>query len=275
MSLSEVQLISESETGRVMICEDLNSSQRLRYSVFVTNDHEIIAKLHRVYSTARNISKDTAINYFSDGGQFLVFYPYVPPRPIESFYMGKHIELSKCEEICKNYIITCMTSELPYQVLCLAIQQGQMNIARDGSVYLSYAIDLSDVDETLTEKDCVRLCTDNLLKMIAMKEESVKWDLRDLLTKKSERKAFTNFAELYRDVDLVAGRHRKTGIFRAIKMWFEDHKDRLFRIFLTVCVILLVFTLITFLTNAIFGDVPWLRLFIRSFEQIGLQSLVE
>ena len=275
MQFAEVQLVQENGSSRVMVCEDINSPERTRYSVFVTEDHDIIARLHRVYSEAKNLSPDTEINYFSDGGRFLVYYTYVAARPIKDFYMGRNLPISQCETVCKNYIIACMTCELPWQVLYLAISQGHVNMARDGSVYLSYSIDLSEVDESINERDCVGLVTEALVSMLSQKEESVKWELRDLLKKKLERKAFISFAQLYRDVDIASGRHKKGGIFRRLMVWFDDNKDRLFRIFLTICVILLVFTLITFLTNAIFGDVPWLRLFIRSFERIGEESLVQ
>ena len=148
-------------------------------------------------------------------------------------------------------------------------------MARDGSVYLSYGMDLSYLDENITEKDCVSLCVNDILKMLAQKQENIRWDLRILLTKRNERNAFTRFTDLYRDVDLVAGRHRKSGFLRRIILWFEDNKDQLFRVLLVISIILVVFTLVTFLTNAIFGDVPWLRFFIRSFERIGTESLVQ
>ena len=275
MRLSELWLVQENGSSRVMVCEDINSPERIRYSVFVTEDHEIISRLHRVYSDAKNLSSDTDIHYFSDGGRFLVYYPYVEPRPIEDFYMGRNMPIGQCESICKNYIITCMTCELPWQVLYLAIRQGQVNIARDGSVYLSYAIDLALMDEQVTERDCVALVTDALVYMLSQKDAGIKWELRDLLVKKRDRSAFTSFAQLYRDVDIASGRHTRGGFFRRLLVWFDDNKDRLFRFFLVICIILLIFTLITFLTNAIFGDVPWLRLFIRSFERIGEESLLQ
>ncbi len=275
MQLVEVQLITENESSRVMICEDQNSAEHTRYSVFVTTDHDIIATLHRIYNAAKNISTDTAIHYFSDGGQFLVFYPYVPARPVSRFYMGVNMPVSQCELVCKNYIISCMTSELPYPILYLALKQGQANIARDGSIYLSYAFDLSEADESITETDCVRLLSQDLINMLDQKDARLNWELRELLKRKHERLAFSSFAQMYRDVDIASGRSTKGGFFRRLLLWFDDNKDRLFKVFLTICIILLVFTIITFLTNAIFGDVPWLRLFIRSFERIGEESLVQ
>ena len=275
MRLNEVQLISENEVGRVMVCEDISSTERTRYAVYETTDHDIVAKLHRIYQDAVNISTDTGIHYFSDGGRLLVFYPFVEARPISRFYMGRHLSLEAGEDVCKSYIISCMTAELPWPVLYLAVKQGQVNIARDGTVFMSYSLDLSEVDDSITERDCVKLCANEMIALLDQKEARIKWDLRDLLKMKRERGAFNTFAELYRDVDMVSGKHAKRGLLRYLAVWFEENRDRLFRIFLTICVILLIFTVITFLTNAIFGDVPWLRLFIKSFERIGEESLVQ
>lgn len=275
MRLNEVQLISESEDGKVVICEDIHSQERTRYSVFVTEDHDIIARLHRVYSNAKNISADTDIRYYSDGGKFLVVYPYVAPRPMARFYMGKDMPLNECEDISRNFIIACMTAELPWAVLYLALKQKQINIARDGSVYLSYAIDLSEVDESVGESDCVQCCAKELVEMFSQKPSDLKWNLRELLEKKSEHTSFSTFTELYRDVNVASSQSMPKGFFKKLQVWFEEHRDRLFRILLIISIILAVFTLITLLTNAIFGDVPWLRLFIRSFDRIGLESLVQ
>ena len=275
MRLSEVQLISENEHGRVIVCEDLSSREHIRYAVYVTSEHDTIAALHRVYSQARNLSSDTELKYFSDGGDFLVVFPYVAARPMSRFYMGRELPMNECENISKNYIIACMTAELPWQVLYLVLSQGQVNIARDGSVYFSYSIDFSELDESITERDCVRLCASDLITMFSQKPSNIKWDLRELLQRKSERASFSRFTELYRDVDIASRQSGKKGFFRRLAVWFSDHKDQIFRILLILAIILVVFTLITFLTNAIFGDVPWLRLFIRSFERIGLESLVQ
>ena len=94
-------------------------------------------------------------------------------------------------------------------------------------------------------------------------------------TKKTEKYSYGSFKELYKDVEIAAEPDRKRGIIAAFKAWFNRNKGNLFRILLWVSIILALFVIITFLTNLIFGDVPWLRLFIRSFEKIGLESLLQ
>ena len=228
MRLNEVQLISEHEETRVLVCEDLQSPQRTRYCVFVTGDHDLIARLHRVYSSAKNISETTDIRYYSDGGRFLVVYPYVAPRPMAQFYMGKDMPLSECEDIGKNFIVACMTAELPWAVLYLALKQGQVNIARDGSVYFSYALDLSEIDESIGERECVQCCAKELVSMFSEKPSNLKWHLRDLLKKKSEHASFSSFTELYRDVNVASNQSSAKGIFKRLQVWFEESVNSLF-----------------------------------------------
>ncbi|MBO6215508.1 MAG: hypothetical protein J6N76_08225 [Lachnospiraceae bacterium] len=275
LRLSEVQLVSENESGKVVVCEDLGSPERTRYSVYVTEDHEIIARLHRIYEKAKNIPEDTQIHYFSDGGKFLIVNPYVAARPLRRFYMGQNMPIPKCEEICKNYIIACMTADLPWPLLYLAMSQEQVNISRDGSVYLSYLMDLSLADESIVEGDCVRLLVSDFVFMFQQKPANLRWDLRQLILRRNERAVFSKFTEIYRDVDIASGRSGKGGLLRRFAIWVEENKDRMFRVLLIISIILVVFTLVTFLTNALFGDVPWLKLFIRSFERIGTESLLQ
>ena len=96
-----------------------------------------------------------------------------------------------------------------------------------------------------------------------------------LLQKKADKRAYDRFRDLYKDLKLASVRVKKRNIFTRIRIWFERNRDTFFRIILVISIALAVFVILTFLTNLIFGDVPWLRLFIRSFDKIGLESLLQ
>ncbi len=134
--------------------------------------------------------------------------------------------------------------------------------------------DLSEIDETKTERDCVVACAKILLHLLDVRVAQ-KADSFILLSKKSHRESYTHFTELYKDIDVAAAHSRKRNIIAALRYWFLDNKDRLFRVLIVICVVLVIFTLVSIFTNAIFGEVPWLRMFIRSFEVIGLESLLQ
>jgi hypothetical protein len=188
--------------------------------------------------------------------------------------MGDALSLHECEDICVNLIIACTTSNLPWPVLYLVLKQREIQLARDGSVSLSFRIDLTDLDPLTGESECALECARILTKLLEPKSRS-KANSYVLLQKKTAKNSYSSFKELYKDVEIAAEPERKRGVFAAVRAWFNRNRHIFFRVLLWVSLILAVFVIVTFLTNLFFGDAPWLRLFVRSFERIGLESLLQ
>ena len=268
-----VQKIKKSAANEVTICEDSSGKGNL-YTVLSVADHYVMRRFIEVYDKADYLEENTVIKMFSDDGRFFIVYPYVKERALESFYMGGAMSLRECEEVCVNLIIACMTSNLPWPVLYLVLKQREIQMARDGSISLSYRIDLTELNPDIGERECAIECAKILIWMLEPKSRR-KANSYVLLKKKTEKSSYHSFKDLYKDVEIAAEPERKNGILATLKAWFNRNKQILFRILLWTSLILAVFVLITFLTNLIFGDVPWLRLFIRSFEKIGTESLLQ
>ena len=276
MRLKVIRLIARNEVNEIQVCENLNDSAHGLYTVIVLKDHEITKKFIEMNEKSEEVVESVVIDCFSENGQYLVVYPHKKERPIELFYMASALTLSQAEEACINLIIACMTSNLPWPVLYLLMTQKQVNISRDNSVYLSYYMDLSQLNEEITERDCVVECAKLMVRMLAPKvRRRRRANSYILLQKKIEKRAYDRFRDLYKDLKLAAVQEKKKGVGLRIRLWFERNRDTLFRIILVISIILAVFVVLTFLTNLIFGDVPWLRIFIRSFETIGLESLLQ
>ncbi len=276
MRLKTVRLIARNDINEIQVCENLNDSARGRFVVIVVKDHEVIKRFIELNEHAEEVQESVLLDYFSCEGQYLIVYPYKNERPFDLFYVGKALTLAQAEEVCINLIIACMTSNLPWPLLYLVLTQHQVHIARDNSVYLTYALDLSELDTSMQEKDCVVECAKLLLKVLAPKvKRRRKANSYILLTKKIDKRAYDRFRDLYKDLELAAVQEKKRGWRLRVRIWFETNRDTLFRVILVISIALAVFVILTFLTNLIFGDVPWLRLFIRSFEKIGLESLLQ
>ena len=271
--LHTLRVVKENPVCDISICENKDDPGRGMLTVIDVKNHELVRKFLSVYE-AEGVPKEQNMTYFSSEGKNRIVFPYVRERPLKDFYMGEALSVEECEEICRNLIIACMTSDLPAPVLYLILTQDQVHLAADFSVHLSYMIDLTYLDTGIREADCVQACAEILRDILEVKAKQ-KVESYQLLLKKTHRHSYMTFTELYKDVETASIRRRKRNIFALIKYWFEDNKDRLFRVLIVVVTILVIFTLITLLTNAIFGDVPWLRLFIRSFETIGLESLLQ
>ncbi len=274
MSLKTIRLCRHNDVNDVLICEDTKDPAREKHTVIVIRDHQVVRRLIKIYTSANYLPKEATISYMSLDGKNEFVFPYVKERPLQTFYMGKTLTLAECEQICRNLVIACMSAGVPWPVLYLMLTQNQIHLAADLSVYLSYMVDFAQLDENITEKDCVVACAKLLLHVLEPNAKN-KANSYVLLQKKSERKSYDRFMELYRDVDLAAAPKDATNIIARIRVWFFYNKDRLFSFLLVCCILLLAFTLISLITNAFFGEVPWLRLFINSFETIGLESLIE
>lgn len=274
MNLKTLSTVKRGTGGEVRICEDTAGKNKNRYTVIALSDHDKAHDVIAAYEAASYIEEPTYLDMYSEDGDFLIIYPYVPERRIDKFYMGGVLSLRKCEEICVNLIVACMTSNMPWSLLYLVLTQREIQLSQDGQVSLSYAIDMSDFDIQKGEAECVLECAKILIELLAPKADR-RANSYILLTKKVEKATYYHFTELYKDLKAAMQPIRKGGIFLRLKVWFERNKDTLFRIILRISIVLALFVIITFLTNLIFGDVPWLRIFIRSFERIGLESLTQ
>ena len=135
-------------------------------------------------------------------------------------------------------------------------------------------MDFSELKDDVSEKECTVKCAEILLELLRPKEGRQANSLK-LLEKKVGKQSYTRFVELYKDVRISAAPREKAGLWRRIKAWFSRNKDRLFRVLLWISILLALFVILSFLTQLIFGDVPWLRLFINSFDVIGTESLLQ
>ncbi len=274
MRLKTLSVVKAGKSGEILICEDVASKNKTQYTVLAVDDHDIVHGVVSAYAKADYIEHPTYVDMYSDAGRYYIVYPLVPQRPLVSFYRGDVLSLRECEEVCVNLIIACMTSNLPWQLLYLLLKQRQINLSEDRQVSLGYGIDLSEFDEAIKETECVQVCARILLEILAPKANA-RANSYILLQKKTERNTYYHFTELYKDVKAAMVPKRGGGIFLRLKLWLARNKDTIFRILFRVSIVLAIFVIVTFLTNLIFGDVPWLRLFIRSFERIGLESLTQ
>ncbi len=274
MRLKTIRVIGQTPVNDILICQDQNAAEEGLYTVLAVHDHEVVKKILTVYEQSEYEMKSSCIDSFSDQGAFLLVYPYYRERSLEQFYMGTTYTLSECEDVCINTILTCISAELPYPLLYLILEQRQLQLARNHNVYLEYMIDLETLDPKITERDCVVQCAKILRELLEPKsaQKAVSYQLLD---KKISKKSYHRFTELYKDVRIAAVSQNKNGILGRLRAWFLRNRDRLFRVLLWVCVILLILVAVSFATQAIFGDIPWLRLFFNGFKKIGTESLLQ
>ena len=244
------------------------------FTVIAVRDHDAIRMLMEAESKITNIENSQLVDAFSYGNDYLLVFPYRQERPLQTFFVGEALSLSEIEEIGTNLLLTCISASLPYPVMYLMLEQGQINLAKDGGIYFSYNIDLSDMDLKRTERDCTVKCAQILRSMLATKEDQKNISY-ELISRKSDNNSYSSFTELYRDLRIAAMPAEKTGILVRIKSFFHRNADLLFGILFWVCVILGIIALVVLLTHVVWGDTPLLRIFVNTFKNIGTESLLQ
>ena len=251
--------------------EDGNGGRE--FTLIVVNDHDTVKSMMEIESKNRVASTEgVLIETFTSGQSFVMVFPFRQDRPLNRFFVGEAYTLERCEDICTNLLLTCISCGLPFPFLYLILEQELINLSRDDSIFFSYSVDLSSLDTTKTEKDCAVKCADIMLAVLETKSD-VKNVSYELLSKKSANSSYSRFTELYRDLRIAATPVKKRKILVRVRSFFYRNADRLFGILFWIALILGIVALILLLTHLVWGDVPFLRIFFNSFKNIGTESL--
>lgn len=271
MELKSIQTVLKSEANAVYVCQDKQAKAGNLYVVWTVDNHDLAKKLLTIFHSDGNDSSPL-VTIASDQGMLLLVFPYCKNRLLVDFYPGNRFTLSECEEICRNLVLSCISSGLPWPILYLIINNRQVHMASDRNVYLGYYLDLTELDENITEKDCTVACAKFLLELLEP-HSTRKAISYELLTKRSSSGGYSRFSELYKDILIAAAPGSKMGMWSKLKRSVYRVKDPLFTVLLIICMILLILAVVSLICQLLLGDVPWLRIFNGSFNWIGTESL--
>ena len=244
------------------------------FSIIAVKNHDAIRMLMEAESKIEDLKKSQLVDAFSYGNDYILVFPYRQERPLSSFFVGESMTLSEIEDIGTNLLLACMTASLPFPILYLILEQEQINLSKDGGIFLSFNIDLKYLDLKRTERDCTVKCAQILREMLSTKadEKNISYEL---LSRKSENNSYNTFTELYRDLRIAAMPVEKRGLLVRIKSFFHRNADLLFGILFWVCLILGIVALILLLSHVVWGNVPIIRWFINTFKIIGTESMLQ
>lgn len=271
MLLNVTQELSKGDVNDVVICQDLSAVTKIFYTVLIIKKHEVAKRLLKIYEKA-----DSERTYVTKGtykDNYLMVYPYDEERRLKNFFGTGIYNLVECEKLCSEIVIECVTSKIPYPIMYLQLLQNRINISRYREIYFSYTLDLKELSETIGEKECVTICAKTIFSLLdkVMDEDNVSYTL---IKKKIKREGYTQFIDLYKDIQAATLTLERRNIGVRVKAFFEKNRERIFRTVLVICLTVGFIALIMLLSQLIFGDIVFYRFFINTFKKIGTESLV-
>lgn len=269
MTYVPVMQVLKGEANDIFICRDAVSGQKNYYTFLVIHDHEIVKRLLRVMERSCH-GCQCCVEIFQQDDVYCAVFPHVRERYLKSFYMPAQITSKTRGEICENLILACMLSRLPYPLLYLALEQEQVHLRKDNSVELGYTVELDELDEKTGERECARQCAMALRELLepGKGRESIayrffmkKWD-------------YETFGSLYRDLRLVKGTLQRQGRLAQLRLLFQNYQKGLLRFLRIICIGVMILAMISLLSRAVWGEIPFLRILVNHFRVIGTESLV-
>ncbi len=266
MRLKLTATYKEGNVNDIYIYQDIKSSDYRKYILWTVKSREIIKILAAMEELA-------CVNAFAGEEGMCYLFTYMEPRPVMKFFRGEEKTFKDYIGIYRNIVSLCMTEKSSYPILYLLIKEKQIQMSRNGEVYFTYLICLDELDENITEEDCVRECAYFLLELM---EE---WDnktCRQLIKKKADHNTYHSFAELYQDIGLLTEKKKyklSERLFYSFSRLDEGIKRRWIKIFLRLAVIVAVLAAVILLSRLIFGDIPGFRFLSPAFQRIGTESL--
>ncbi len=277
MRLEVISTVARGEVNDCYLAREMNSGDGSLFTLLVIREHDTVRSLLEIFNRSglkREDGKGILIDAFSAEQSYVLVFPYRAERPLDDFFVGEAYTLEKCEDICSNLILACISAAVPFPILDLILSQRKINISRDGSIYFSYSLDLKDMDATRTERDCTTRCAEILLDLLSSRadEKNVTYQL---LSKKVANRSYNRFTEAYRDLKIASAPTKKSRIIIQIKSFFHRNADQLFGILFWVSLIVGIVALVLFLSHILVGDIPFFRIFFNSFKNIGTESLLQ
>lgn len=272
MLLQKTQEVFRGKVNEVIVCQDIAVGDNTYYTVWIIYDRELAKKLIRMFHSGQKNPKFVADYTWKDS--YLMVFDYVRERPLERFFTSEINSLSACEQMGLNLTVECLAGGIPYPVLFLQLKQGQIHISKDRSVYLGYGIDLEEFSDKITEKDCATLCAKIVFHYIE-EMNTVKATSYKLLEKKLWKGGYLRFTDFYKDLKMASQPLKKDGILARFQRVYRHNQDRIFRLVMILCVLLGILAFTMIVSQVFFSDVPFFRLFINPFKEIGTESLLQ
>ena len=277
--LEVVSTMFRGSVNDVVVCRDRLSASGTLYTLLVIHDRECARNMLMVMEDNACSGEPVCLGHFSQNEELIFLFPFREERKFSAFAAGQMTSFEIGESIAVNLVIECLSAGLPWPLLYLVLEQDGVQIAQDNTVYFTVCPDLADLRVDRTERNCVSSCAGILMDLLAppdgrsRRKNRKKLKSYELIRKKSAKNAYAGFSELYRDIRLTALPLEKPSLKTRVKGSWNRNRDRLFRVLLVLCGLLVLVALAALVTQVIFGEIPWLRLFQNTFDVIGTENL--
>lgn len=275
--LKRIGEVLSNNTNEVCICEETDTRSKIYYMLWIVKDRMLARTLLKVFHEKNETPLYLETFAINENTAFV--FPYNGERSLFRFLGGELLTQKEQEKIWRQLVETCMASDIPYAILFQLLRQHRLQIQPDGEITFSYALDLRNFQVERAEEDCADMCAEIILELMEMSKSGNTRLKRVLQSKFEEEERHYSFGELFQDIisNAKAFKFQKNEkqAWKKLSAAIKGSKDKILKILVALCLILIVIAVVLMLSQFIYGEIPLLRLFQNSFQTIGTESLVQ
>lgn len=273
----EYQVVREVFSGGindVYVCRERDDLAAPYKTVWIVRDRKVVRAL---MGSLDGVCEEYFMHHEDAGFVF----PYRQERPLPRFYPGNIREDPDMRwQIWTALVVACMTVPLSPPLLKLVLDQDEIHLGADGTVWFGTFIDLEPYDGHVTERDNAAACAEKIAGLLRLEQETgadrtEKQQALRLLEKKLSRKGYREFITLYKDIRLIGSKDARKGWRTAWRERICSWQDRAYRLLSWACILLVCMAAFVLVADLFFGDAPFRRLFGGPVERIGTESLLQ
>lgn len=268
-----VQTVLEGKLNNVFVCYEMGNQTRTYYTLLEIKDRIVAKQFVEVLTRADKTG--FCKRSFTHHDHICFLFDHREIRPMEKFFMGGVRSQFECEELVLKVVMECLDqgAYIPFPLMKMILNQKNVNLAQDNSVYFTYHWDLTYFEPDCDEPNCTTALA-ALLARLLRQQQGVRGGAFELIERKIHRDAYSTFSELYHDIRVTAIPEKKLNWWKRVKRFFKSHKDTFFRILMVLCVVMVILALFSLISHLIFGESFFRRIFFNSFEIIGTESML-
>lgn len=234
-----VRTIVSNKTNDVMVAKAKTNNDPQFYTLVQIKDKSCQARLLKI------ISQNHMGNFISDFVEIMAFessviliFKYITESKLFYYKSLYWRNFSDRLKVAKNLLAELMSSRMPVEILYFMLDENNLNLTADGSVFFNYFLNFDILPETVNMQDIINRAAEVVLRILT-EDIKIKYFETDLLRVKVLRKSFSSFADIYSDLKNIPDKE-ETGsyLFKKLKRWNKRYKARVLSI--TKAVILAV-----------------------------------
>ena len=207
-TLEEVRPVVKNSANEVTICRDIYTNEM--FVVIKIIDRRLIKRiLGLLYAPDGSsfLPDDMFVGNSVNKEEVLLVFRYLPERKLFSYLKSESCSAADTIETVKDLIISYFAFKVAPPIIGLLIDENNINVRPDGSIYFGTILDFENINFELKEADCSKKMIDIINKMLLefnITENGQYANTKSIMLflKKYRNNTYSSLVEVYNDFKL-------------------------------------------------------------------------